>query len=302
MTPPLVEFDAVVRRRGGHAVLQGFSFSLARGEVYGLLGPNGCGKSTALNILAGLLQADAGRVLFDGRPVDAQTQRRIGLCPQQVALYRELKPAENLDFYARLHGLPAAQRKQRVDELMQRFDLQAHAGTPAGQLSGGWQQRLNLAVALVHGPELLILDEPSSAVDVQARHALWSLIDGLRAGGMSILLSTHHMAEAERLCTRVGLMQGGRIAAEGTLAQLLARVPAMAVASIKAPDPAAARARAQQLGWGVRDWGGQAAFLLPTAATVREVVAALDGLDISAVSVGPVTLEHAYLELLGGGP
>ncbi len=300
MTPPLVEFDAVMRRRGGQAVLQAFSFSVQRGEVCGLLGRNGCGKSTALHILAHLLQADAGQVRFDGRPLDAQAQRRIGLCPQQAALYRELKPAENLDFFGRLHGMPARPRRQRVEELMHRFDLQAHAGTPAGRLSGGWQQRLSLAVALVHGPELLILDEPTAAVDVQARHALWALVDGLRDSGTTILLTTHHLAEAERLCTRLGLMQGGRIAAEGSPAQLLARVPAQAVASVQARDAAAARARAVQLGFGVREHGGQTLFLLPTAASVREVVSAFDGIDISAVSVGPVTLEHAYLELLGG--
>ena len=299
--PPALQLEAVHKRRGGLPVLRGLDVTVARGEVFGLLGPNGCGKSTALHVASQLLRADRGRVLIDGEPAGARTLPRLGLCPQQPALYRELHPAENLDFFARLYGVPAAERARRVATLMQRFGLEPHAATPAGRLSGGWQQRLNLAVALVHGPELLVLDEPTAAVDLQARHTLWAQIEGLRDGGLSVLMSTHDLAEAERLCTRVGLMQGGRLTAVGTPAELCARVPGRAVASLQTRDTAAASARAAQRGWPVRCWSGALACLLPDAphaGTLREVVQAFEGIAVSAVGVQPVGLAHAYLELV----
>jgi ABC-2 type transport system ATP-binding protein len=279
-------------------VLQGLDLAVEPGETVGLLGPNGCGKSTTLNVVCGLLQADAGQVLIDGQPVSPRTAALVGFCPQDSALYRDLLPAENLDFFARLYGLSAVRRRSRVDALMHRFGLLPHAATRAGRLSSGWQQRLSLAVALVHAPRLLLLDEPSSAVDVAARQALWTLIDGLRASGTTILLTTHQLPEAERLCSRVALMREGRIAAGGSVAELLGRVPAQAVAELQTADEPATLQRAAALGWVVRRYGGRLCCLLPQAATLREVVEALDGVGVVAVSVQPVNLEHAYLEIL----
>ncbi len=298
----LLQISGLRKRYGAREVLQGLDLVVEPGEIVGLLGPNGCGKSTTLNIVAGLLRADAGRVQIAGLPVSRQTAALIGYCPQDSALYRDLLPAENLDFFARLYGLGAAQRKARVDELMQRFDLLPHAATRAGRLSSGWQQRLSLAVALVHTPRLLILDEPSAAVDVAARQELWALIDSLRAAGTTVLLTTHQLQEAEHLCSRVALMRGGRVAAVGTAAELRSRVPAQTVAELQTADEAATRQRAAALGWAVRRYGGPLCCLLPHAATLREVVEALDGAGVTAVSVSPVTLEHAYLEALGVAP
>jgi ABC-2 type transport system ATP-binding protein len=286
----VLEMQGVAKRFGQRVVLQDFDLTVQRGEIFGLLGPNGCGKSTVMNIACGLLKADAGRLHVQAA--------RIGVCPQQTALYRDLLPAENLDFFAGLYGLPRALRTARVQALMQAFALQPHADTRVGQLSGGWQQRLNVACALVNEPELLLLDEPGAAVDTAARQSLWALIKGLRDSGMSILLSTHQLDEAEQLCTRVGLMQEGRIAAQGTLSELIARVPGQAVALLDAPDEAAVARRAAGQGWPVRHYGGRLACLLPGPLPLRDVVQALDGLGITAVSVQPVTLEHAYLELL----
>lgn len=300
---PLLQLEAVHKRRGGRPVLQGLDFTVGRGEVFGLLGPNGCGKSTALHIAGQWLRPDSGQIRIDGQAAGARTLPRLGLCPQQPALYRELRAAENLDFFARLYGVPAAERARRVMSLMQRFGLEPHAATPAGRLSGGWQQRLNLAVALVHGPELLVLDEPTAAVDLQARHALWALIEGLRDSGMAVLMSSHDLAEAERLCTRVGVMQDGRLAACGTPAELCARVPGRAVASLQTGDVAAASARAARRGWPVRQWAGALVCLLPEAphaGTLRDVVQAFEGIEVSAVGVQTVGLAHAYLELMHG--
>ena len=295
----VLSIEGLYKRFGSQPVLDGLDLQVARGEIVGLLGPNGCGKSTTLNIVCGLLDADAGRVLINGEPVSPRTASSVGLCPQAGALYVDLLPAENLDFFARLYGLTASQRRQRVDELMQRFDLTAHAATRVGRLSGGWQQRLNLAVALVHSPQLLVLDEPTAAVDVQAKLALWGLIEELRDGGMTIVLTTHQIQEAERLCNRVALMRNGRVAEVGSVPELLARVPAQAVAVLRTRDEAATTRRAEALGWAVRPHAGQLLCLLPQATSLREVVQALDGGEVSSVGLQPVTLEHAYLELLG---
>jgi len=298
---PVLRLQGVHKQRGSRTVLQGLSLELQRGEVFGLLGPNGCGKSTTLHIAGGLLRADAGSVLVEGAAAGPGTRARVGLCPQQPALYRELRPAENLDFFARLYGVPAAERAHRVAALEQRFGLAPHAATPAGQLSGGWQQRLNLAVALVHEPALLLLDEPTAAVDLQARQEIGALIASLPTTGTTVLMTTHDIDEAQALCHRIGLMQGGRLAAVGTPAELCALVPGRAVATVITPDPAAVRARAAAQGWPVRERAGALACLLPQvphAGTLREVVQALDGVAVSSVSVQPVGLAHAYLEVM----
>jgi len=286
----LLELSGITQGFGERQVLNGLNLQLERGEVYGLLGPNGCGKSTVMNIVCGLLKPDAGAVRLGAAS--------IGFCPQNTALYRDLLPAENLGFFARLHGLNRDQRRTRVAALMQAFALAPFANTRVGQLSGGWQQRLNIAVALVHEPELLVLDEPSAAVDVQARRALWALVESLRSTGISILLSTHQLDEAQRLCTRVGLMQGGRIAAQGTQAELIAQVPAQAVAQLESRDEAALEIRAAQRGWAARRYAGQLCFLLPQMLSLHEVMAAFEGIAITSASVQPVTLQHAYLEVM----
>ncbi len=297
-----LQIDGLFKRFGEQQVLNGFSLQVARGDVVGLLGPNGCGKTTVLNIICQLLQADAGQVQLMGQPMieqSANARTLIGYCQQQSALYPDLFPQENIQFFARLYGVPAAQRSARVAELMERFSLVPYAATRSGLLSGGWQQRLSLAVALVHRPELLVLDEPTVAVDVEARMDLCHLIEGLRDGGTTILLTSHHLAEAERLCNRVALMRGGKVVAEGSVPDLISRVPGQAVAKVQSQDPQAVIQRASDLGWPVRQHAGKISLLLPHPMSLREIVDALDGSRASAVSIDPVTLEDAYLELVG---
>jgi ABC-2 type transport system ATP-binding protein len=273
-----------------------------QGEIVGLLGTNGCGKSTVLKIVCKLLSLDAGEVLLMGKPLSELSYRArglVGLCSQDAALYPDLLPAENLHFFARLYGLSDQDRQHRVAELMEIFELEKFANSRAGQLSGGWQQRLHLAVSLVHRPKLLVLDEPTAAVDLEARMDLWRLIEGLRDGGTTILLTSHHLAEAERLCSRVALMRSGKVHAEGSVPELLARVPGQAVAKVQSEDKKAVIQRALDLGWQFRQQADQIRLLLPRAVSLREIVDALDGTQVSAVSVHPVTLEDAYLELQG---
>ena len=288
---------------GSHHVLDGLSLRVEQGELVGLLGPNGCGKSTVLKIVCKLLSLDAGQVLLMGKPLSELRYRArglVGLCSQEIALYPDLLPAENLHFFARLYGLLDQDRQYRVAELMEIFELENFANTPVGQLSGGWQQRLHLAVSLVHRPKLLVLDEPTAAVDLAARMDLWRLIEGLRDRGTTILLTSHHLAEAERLCSRVALMRNGKVLAEGTVPELLSRIPGQAVAKVQSEDKEAVIQRALDLGWQFRQQADQIRLLLPRAVSLREIVDALDGTQVSAVSVHPVTLEDAYLELVGG--
>jgi ABC-2 type transport system ATP-binding protein len=298
----VLEIQDIHKWFGSHHALDGISLRVEQGEIVGLLGPNGCGKSTVLKIVCKLLSLDAGQVLLMGKPLSELSYRArglVGLCSQDAALYPDLLPAENLHFFARLYGLSDQDRQHRVAELMEIFELEKFANTRAGQLSGGWQQRLHLAVSLVHRPKLLVLDEPTAAVDLEARMDLWRLIEGLRDSGTTILLTSHHLAEAERLCSRVALMRNGKVLAEGSVPELLARIPGQAVAKVQSEDKKAVVQRALDLGWQVRQHADQIRLLLPRALSLREIVDALDGTQVSAVSVHPVTLEDAYLELQG---
>ena len=301
----VLEIQDIHKWFGSHHVLDGISLRVEQGEIVGLLGTNGCGKSTVLKIVCKLLSLDAGEVLLMGKPLSELSYRArglVGLCSQDAALYPDLLPAENLHFFARLYGLLDQDRQHRVAELMKIFELEKFANTPVGQLSGGWQQRLHLAVSLVHRPKLLVLDEPTAAVDLEARMDLWRLIEGLRDSGTTILLTSHHLAEAERLCSRVALMRNGKVLAEGSVPELLARIPGQAVAKVQSADHEAILQRALDLGWQVRQHADQIRLLLPFTFNLREIVDALDGTQVSAVSVHPVTLEDAYLELVGGSP
>lgn len=294
----MIEFIQVHKALAGTPVLRGLAFRVQAGEVYGLLGPNGCGKSTAINLLCGLLDPDHGEVRLAGRPADPAARRALGAAPQEIALYRDLTCAENLRFFGEVHGVPRERLAARVRELLARFGLDHFPRATASSLSGGWQRRLNLAAALVHSPAALVLDEPTAALDMAARHELWQLIEQLRGQGLALLLTTHHLDEAERLCDRIGIMRDGAILAEGTAPALLARVPAAQVALAEASDEALLEERATALGWQVRRYAGRLGLLQPEALSLRQTVDLLEGLDLTSLALHPVRLEHAYLEIL----
>jgi ABC-2 type transport system ATP-binding protein len=298
----VVDIHDLRKSFAGRPVLAGLSFSVKPGEVYGLLGPNGSGKTTTINILCNLLAADTGSAAIAGIAAGEETKRLIGFAPQEISIYRDLTCAENLDFFARLHGLAPARRPERVAELIAAFHLGDYADTPVGNLSGGWQRRINIAVALVHAPRLLVLDEPTAALDVEARYELWQLIRELNATGMAILLTTHHLEEAELLCSRIGIVRDGRIAAEGTLAQLRASIPAEQLAVIEARDEKAVLARARESGWQVRRYSGRPTLWLPRVYTLAELVGVFAGIDVSSMTLTPVGLEHVYLEVTSAAP
>jgi ABC-2 type transport system ATP-binding protein len=201
--------------------------SVPRAQVYGFLGPNGSGKSTTLRMLCGLLTPSEGEVEVLGLKIPAQAEalkQRIGYMTQKFSLYEDLTVLENLQFLAAVHDLPRAVAKGRVDEALQRYDLADRRGQLAGTMSGGQKQRLALAGSVLHRPELLLLDEPTSAVDPESRRAFWASLFELADAGTTLLVSTHYMDEAER-CHRLAILERGRLVADGTPQQLVESLP-----------------------------------------------------------------------------
>jgi ABC-2 type transport system ATP-binding protein len=240
--PAIVAVD-LTRRFGKVTAVDHVDLSIPRAAIYGFLGPNGSGKSTTIRMLCGLLEPSAGTVQVLGHvmPRDAeQLRRRLGYMTQRFSLWDDLTVHENLEFMARIFGLDAAQRRRRIAELGAEYDLAGVMNQRAGTMSGGQRQRLALAAATLHRPELLLLDEPTSAVDPQSRRDFWESLFALVQQGTTILVSTHYMDEAER-CHRIAILAEGRLVAEGTPRELTSDIPA-AVVEIECEDVGAARA------------------------------------------------------------
>jgi ribosome-dependent ATPase len=222
---PVITARGLTRLFGDFTAVDHVSFTIERGEIFGFVGSNGCGKTTTMKMLTGLLPASEGEALLFGRPLDASdlgARRRVGYMSQSFSLYTELTVRQNLDLHARLFHLPAREGKARIAELIRRFGLADHIDQRAQDLPLGIRQRLSLAVAIVHEPEMLILDEPTSGVDPLARDRFWELlIDLSRNQGVTIFISTHFMNEAER-CDRISLMDSGRVLATDTPLGLIA--------------------------------------------------------------------------------
>jgi ribosome-dependent ATPase len=221
---PAIEAEALTRRFGRFTAVDHVSFTIERGEIFGFLGSNGCGKTTTMKMLTGLLPASEGQARLFGRPVDPRdldTRRRVGYMSQAFSLYGELTVRQNLELHARLFRLPPGHVPGRIAALLARFGLEGHADDPADALPLGIRQRLSLAVAVVHDPEILILDEPTSGVDPVARDRFWELlVDLSRRDGVTIFVSTHFMNEGER-CDRISLMHAGRVLATDAPAALV---------------------------------------------------------------------------------
>jgi sodium transport system ATP-binding protein len=224
--PETLVAEHLVKRFGDATAVAGIDLVVRAGEVVGLLGPNGAGKTTTLRMLAGILPPTAGRVLVAGidlaaRPLEAK--QRIGFLSGDTQLYQRLTPREVLRYFGRLYLVEEARLSRRIDELVRDLEMDAFASRPCGTLSAGQKQRANIARAFLHEPELLILDEPTNALDVVSGRFIVEWIRRERAAGRAILLSTHVMSEAEYLCDRIVLLHEGRIVDHGALAELLER-------------------------------------------------------------------------------
>ena len=212
------------KRFGERVAVDGVSFGIASAEIYGLLGPNGAGKTTSISMIAGILARDAGEVTIDVISIDAgpPARARMGIVPQSITLYLDLTARENLDFWGRMYDLSGAALRDAIDGALDAVGLAKRADDIVGTYSGGMQRRLNLACGILHRPKLVILDEPTVGVDPQSRSAIFDLVERLRDAGTAILYTTHYMEEAERLCARIGIIDSGRLIAEGTRAELVA--------------------------------------------------------------------------------
>jgi linearmycin/streptolysin S transport system ATP-binding protein len=305
---PVLVCRGLRRTFGDLAAVDGVGFSIAPGETYGLLGPNGAGKTTTISMIAGLLDADAGEVVVAGRPMTTTSVSVKALCgyvPQEIAIYPDLTGRENLRFFARLYGMQGAEGHRRAEEVLGIIGLAARGGDQAKKYSGGMQRRLNIGIGLLHRPRLLILDEPTVGVDPQSRNAILESVEALASAGMAVLYTTHYMEEAQRLCDRVGILDEGKLKAEGTSRELVAMVGEQDRIHIEASGALKAAAQACATVPGVRraavaessidviaDNGGA---LLPQLLQT----AAAAGAHVNSVEVTEPNLEAVFLHLTG---
>ena len=220
----VLEVEGLKRSFDDLVAVDGVSFFIEAGETYGLLGPNGAGKTTTISMVSGLLESDGGAVRVAGRPMtttSADTKQAIGLVPQDLAIYPDLPASENLKFFGSLYGMRGVELAKRTAAVLEMVGLSDRADDRSEEYSGGMKRRLNIAVGLLHEPQLLILDEPTVGVDPQSRNAILESVEGLSTQGLSVLYTTHYMEEAERLCDRVGIIDNGRLVAEGTRRSLV---------------------------------------------------------------------------------
>jgi ABC-2 type transport system ATP-binding protein len=282
---------------GKRQVLRDLTLHVRAGEIYGLLGSNGAGKTTAINLVCNLLKADSGAIMINNRPVSDASKALIGVAPQENLLYTTLSCEENLHFFAQIYGLEGKWRRRQVRACLEAVNLTERAKSPVETLSGGMQRRLNIATALVHQPKLVILDEPTTGLDIEARYEIWELIRQLKGQGITILLTTHLLDEAERLCQRIGILKAGCIVAEGSLEQLRQRIRAVEIVTVQTPQEEQAIARAQSLGLTYRRYGSDLAFWLPKHLELKEILTCFEGIPLNSIARQPVRLEHIYVEV-----
>ncbi|MCC7175029.1 MAG: ABC transporter ATP-binding protein [Bryobacterales bacterium] len=230
----MLEVSHLKKSFGRLTAVDGLSLSAGSGEIIGLLGPNGAGKTTTVSMIAGLTVPDAGEVRVNGAPPE---KRQIGLVPQELALYDELPARENLKLFGALYGAGGSALDRAMKEALELVGLAGRAGDRVSRYSGGMKRRLNLAAALLHDPEVLLLDEPTVGVDPQSRNAIFDNLLALKARGKTLLYTTHYMEEAERLCDRLTIMDHGKVMASGTPDELYRLLPATNMVSLELETP-----------------------------------------------------------------
>ncbi len=232
----LLEVEHLKKTFGDFVAVDDVSFQVNAGEVFGLLGPNGAGKSTTMNMICGLLEPSAGALRIDGKPIsftDRSSRISLGMVPQDLAIYPELTGFENLDFFGKLYGITGAELSKRVENALERVGLSARAKDLAGHYSGGMKRRLNFAVALLHQPKLLILDEPTVGVDPQSRFHLLDCIRDLHHNGVAAIYCSHYMEEVQTLCKRVAIIDHGKMLACDSIDNLLGQLDSHISLSLK---------------------------------------------------------------------
>ena len=308
MPGAVIEISDVHKRYGEIVALAGVSLTVEEGEVFGLLGPNGAGKTTLLSIAAGLLRPDSGSVKLFGQCFSRDTRELrhlVGLGTQDLSIYPELTGRENLRFFGKLYGLRGNELNSRVDGVLAAVGLTDRADDRAAHYSGGMKRRLNLAAAIVHGPKILFLDEPTTGVDPQSRNHIFEQVKALNAAGLTVIYTSHYMEEVQMLCRRIAILDNGILLACDTLPHLLRRLDAtIRVAVANAPPGFADKLQAiagvkrvKQLDNGfeltVEDIG-------PVLAKIASACAA-SSVELTAATTTEPTLERVFLGMTGRG-
>ena len=309
MKQELLQAQALHKRYGTREAVRGLSLTVGAGEVLGLLGPNGAGKSSTIAMLAGLSRPDGGSVTVGGAALSQDEfayKRRIGLVPQELALFEDLPALANIELFGALYELPAAQLKARALAVLAQVGLAERAQDKPSSFSGGMKRRLNIACALVHEPDVLLLDEPTAGVDPQSRNAIFEQLEALKRAGKALVYTTHYMEEVERLADRVIIMDHGQQVAHGSLAELYRLLPAAETlkleldrevdgaleATLRAlPGVQQLQARGSQLQIGLSELGAGSAAVLSALAAA--------GLKPRHISSGRANLEDVFLALTG---
>jgi ABC-2 type transport system ATP-binding protein len=306
MTPAIVA-ENLVRKFGDFTAVDGVSFQVQKGEVFGFLGPNGSGKTTVIKMLTGILPLTSGRGIVDGIDVSQdpdEVKLRIGYMSQKFSLYDDLTVLENLRFYAQIYGLKGKEAEQKIERTMDQNAITPYRDRLAAKLSGGWKQRLALSCAMMHGPSILYLDEPTAGIDPVARRKLWDLLFELSGRGITFFVTTHYMDEAER-CSHLAYIYYGKLIADGT-PDTLREIPEVAPAGtqrfeIATRDVTTALRRARSLPF-IRSatiFGRSIHALMDDKITQAELQRELDNAGVHAEEIRPLmpTLEDVFVEL-----
>ncbi len=301
---PIVAAEALTKRFAESVAVNGLTFSVDRGEIFGLVGPDGAGKTTTMRMLAGVLPPDAGSIVVDSVDVVADPEgakQHISYMPQRFGLYEDLTVDENIRFYADLFEVPSALREERATRLLAASGMSQFRARLAGQLSGGMKQKLGLTCALVHTPQVLLLDEPTTGVDPVSRRDFWRILYGLREEGVTILISTAYLDEAER-CNRLALLYGGRVLYCDTPVALKRHMPGalIVITSSAGRDARTAIARLAGVSNVVLVGDGVHAVVDDSRLRIPELRQALESVNVpfANIAVGEPSIEDVFMALL----
>ena len=303
-----IRTEGLTRDYGELRAVDHLDLTVQQGELFALLGPNGAGKTTTIRLLTGLIRPTSGTAFVDGLDVWEnllEVKSRVGVVPERSNLYNELSARENLVFVAKLYGLPRRSWRSRADELLAEFGLAERANAPFAALSGGMKRRLTIAAAMVHRPSILFLDEPTTGLDVQSARALRAMIHDLRSSGVTLLLTTHLIAEAERLCDRVGILVSGKLIAVDTPVALRARCRTDEWLELVIPSAdenlLSALRRSAQITSLSRAGNTLRLRVRSTDTALRDVTSITQqcGATIQAIRSGGLSLEDAFVQLTG---
>ncbi len=302
----MIEVSHITKAYSSQTAVQDISLSIKSGEFYGLLGPNGAGKTTSISIMSSVLQPDSGSVRVAGKDIAKHpkfTKKNIGVVPQEIALYKELSAYENLVFWGSLYGVPKSLLKTRISEVLHLLGLYQRRSDKVSTYSGGMKRRINIAAALLHQPKVLFMDEPTVGIDPQSRNLIFEVLEQLHHQGLTIIYTTHYMEEAERLCDRIGIIDQGKIIAEGTLEELKSNSAIKEVITISFTHLSMHLRQQLQQTWPDLDCINDT-LNIPVTKPQSELAQIIKlsqeaHADITQIELHPINLERVFLSLTG---